>query len=94
MHPAHSGPPPLLGDYARELDRAPGFDTVDQRQYRWTRCQTTAEYLAVIGTHSDHVVLPDDARTALFDAVAAVIDSSGGSLALPYSTHLSLARAI
>jgi SAM-dependent methyltransferase len=93
MHPAHAGPPKRLGGYVGEFDRAHGFEAVEHRQYGWSREFTAGEYVALLGTHSDHIVLPENARRALFSAVEATIDRSGGILTLPYASHLSLARA-
>ena len=53
-----------------------------------------AAYVALIGTHSDHIVLEDGKRHALLAAVADAIDAAGGTLTVPYTTHLSLARAV
>jgi SAM-dependent methyltransferase len=93
MHTAYVGPPDLWGDYARELDRARGYADAEQSEYRWTRDYSAAEYVALIGTHSDHIVLDEGSRYALLAAVAEAIDTAGGTLTVPYSTHLSTARA-
>jgi hypothetical protein len=39
-------------------------------------------------------VLDDDSRRALLAAVAEAIDTAGGTLTVPYLTHLSMARAV
>jgi SAM-dependent methyltransferase len=68
------------------------FTVPETRVYRWEHDYTTAEYLALLATHSDHIVLPGGDRERLFAQVAVVIDRHGGSLRLPYATLLCLAR--
>lgn len=68
------------------------FTDVDTRVYRWSQRYTAAEYLALLGTHSDHILLPDSARELLFNGVGAAIDATGGSFELTYQTLLCLAR--
>jgi len=68
------------------------FADVDARAYRWSQRYTGAEYLALLGTHSDHILLPADAREQLFRGVSAAIDAAGGSFELEYETLLCLAR--
>ncbi len=58
----------------------------------WSQRYTTAEYVALLGTHSDHILLPDSAREVLFSGVGAAIDAAGGSFELAYQTLLCLAR--
>ena len=53
---------------------------------------TTARYLELLQTHSDHIVLTDAKRRALLDAVASVIDRHGGTLMVEYVTELWLTR--
>ena len=53
----------------------------------------TEEYLRLLRTHSDHILLPPQQRDALLDAVAGVIDRHGGTLELEYVTLLCLARS-
>jgi SAM-dependent methyltransferase len=68
------------------------FTDVDARVYDWSQQYTTDEYLALLGTHSDHILLPAPARERLFKGVAAAIDAAGGSFELTYQTLLCLAR--
>ena len=68
------------------------FTDVDTRAYQWWQRYTTKEYLALLGTHSDHILLPAPARRRLFDGVGAAIDAVGGSFELAYQTLLCLAR--
>ncbi len=95
MHPAQSATEAhqLWGDYERELDDAAGFEPEGPRRYGWTEAYTTSEYLDLIQTHSDHIVLGVEELERLLAAVGAAIESVGGSFALDYVTYLWLARA-
>jgi SAM-dependent methyltransferase len=63
------------------------------RFYRWEQSYTAAQYVALLGTHSDHLLLEPEVRARLFEAISALIDGpAGGSLELPYRSILCLAR--
>jgi hypothetical protein len=68
------------------------FTDVQARHYRWSQSYETAEYVALIGTHSDHILLPAAARERLFAAITEAIDAVGGNFELTYETLLCLAR--
>ncbi len=70
-----------------------GFTDVEARHYRWEQTYTMVDYLSLIGTHSDHIQLPQAARERLFKRIAEAIDRAGGSFALTYEALLCLARA-
>jgi SAM-dependent methyltransferase len=78
--------------YARDLDGSGLFEPVEEREYRWEQAYRRDEWLALIRTHSDHVVLPDERRAALLAAVGAAIDGLGGQVAAHYRTRAMLAR--
>lgn len=93
MHPATQASPEPWGDWEGELRAAPGFAEPDVRVYKRGHRYETDEYLRLLQTHSDHILLPPEQRDALLDAVAGVIDRHGGILELEYVTLLCLARA-
>ncbi len=96
-------PQGLMTPYAAKLEFADswreriaainGLSDPESRTYEWFETYTTAQYIALLGTHSDHITLEQELRTRLFGAVATVIDEAGGSIRLTYSTQLCLARA-
>jgi SAM-dependent methyltransferase len=79
--------------WRERIGQVDGLGAPESRTYEWTETYSTAQYIALLGTHSDHITLEQDRRTRLFGAVATVIDEAGGSLELVYSTQLCLARA-
>ena len=82
------------GAYGEDLDAEHGFEVEPVRFYHWTHEYSTAEYVRLLQTHSDHILLPEAQRVALLDAVGDVIDGAGGTLVLPHRTHLWLARRL
>ena len=79
--------------WRERINQTDGLSAPEARTYEWFETYTTAQYIALLGTHSDHITLEQDRRNRLFGAVAGVIDEAGGSLHLTYSTELCLARA-
>ncbi len=70
------------------------FADLSVRNYRWVQAYGAADYIRLIGTHSDHILLPEAAREQLFARITDAIDAVGGSFELTYETLLCLARAI
>jgi len=93
MHPAFGTPPELWGDWEDELRGAPGFGEPQIRLYSWVQQYATDDYVRLLQTHSDHILLEPKRREALLDAVGGAIDRHGGALELEYVTLLGLARA-
>jgi SAM-dependent methyltransferase len=93
MNPAHVGPSKLWGDWPGELAAAPGFEQSEIRSYDWSIAYSAARYTELLGTHSDHVLLGEEERGRLFDAITSEIEALGGQLEMAYVTDLYLARA-
>jgi ubiquinone/menaquinone biosynthesis C-methylase UbiE len=90
------GAPPQLRNATEWLKHefigSSDFTDVDARVYRWQRAYTTDEFIGLLGTHSDHITLPDAPRERLYSELRAMIDGAGGSFELTYQTLLCLAR--
>ena len=80
-----------LGDYWAE-QTGELFASAEARRYRWSHRYTSARYVDLLATHSDHIVLADADRERLFAEVGAVLDGHGGGIDLPWVTVLGLAR--
>jgi SAM-dependent methyltransferase len=93
MDPRQSLTPELRGSWEQEIDGAPRFEQPAVDEYRWTRAYGSSEYVALLGTHSDHLMLEASQRRALFAAVERLIEQHGGTVTIPYVTRLCLARA-
>ena len=71
---------------ARELTGAGRFEDVELRRFPWSKTYTTAEWVDVISTHSDHHALAGPRLDALLHAIGTALDSVGGSLEMLYET--------
>ena len=60
----------------------------------WKRTYTRDEWVQLLGTHSDHRMLPGDRRTRLHAAVGEVIDRHGGSVEVVYDVECYLSRRV
>jgi len=93
MHPSAQRRQEWWADWAAELSAAEGFEDPVSRSYRWWETYTTASYLEVISTHSDHIVLGEERLRELVSEVGEVLARHGGTLELEYVTEAWMARA-
>lgn len=92
MHPSLSPPPEPGDEWHPDLARAAGFGESATRRYERVLRYTTAEYGALLRTHSDHILLASDVRERLLERVGGVIEHHGGVLELSAPTVLCLGR--
>jgi SAM-dependent methyltransferase len=78
------------GDHAAAIRASGWFTEPEERLYRWSQVRSAESYVRLLGTHSNHRLLPDDRRAAL---QAAVLDAIGETIRIDYATRLYLARA-
>jgi SAM-dependent methyltransferase len=67
------------------------FIDVEASAFPWDIVYDRAGWIELVGTHSDHVTLPDEQRRALLAALGDAVDALGGTLTYHYSTLLVLA---
>ncbi|MDQ2749342.1 MAG: class I SAM-dependent methyltransferase [Actinomycetota bacterium] len=68
------------------------FASVRTVTYRWERTISSAEWVGLVGTHSDHLRLDAARRSTLLEALGASIDALGGTVASNYGTYCAFAR--
>jgi len=68
------------------------FEAVAGELFHWRQHYSTADLLALIATHSHHMLMPADQRERLFASVAAAVDAHGGAFDFPYVTRLWIGR--
>jgi SAM-dependent methyltransferase len=97
-HPEPSAPPIetavecALHEIIGEVDASARFGAVDVLQYPWVERYSTARYLQLLDTYSDHAVLAPAHRAPLYRAIAAAIDRRGGAIDIPYVSMAFIAR--
>lgn len=89
----YDGTRDVLGEITLEIDRSGCFGPVEVRTCPWIAEYTSATYVQLLETYSDHAVLEPSRRSHLFRAIGAAIDRRGGRIAIPYIAALHLARA-
>jgi SAM-dependent methyltransferase len=71
------------------VDETGAFGEQQVWSTQWQHDHTTSEWLDHLGTMSDHRLLPDEQRAALFGGVAEVIEGQlGGTITLHYDTRV------
>ncbi len=93
MHP-DSEPTRLTGDWEAEIDADGSFAEPLTLTFSWRRSYATDEYVGLLQTHQDHILLSDADRAVLLDAIARSIDHDGGAIELPLVTYVCLARSV
>jgi SAM-dependent methyltransferase len=81
-------------EWSQEISDAGEFAEVEVHDHPWTGRYTAEEYVRLISTHSDHVILDQGTRQRLVELVAAAINRHGGAFELGYVARVCLARAV
>jgi SAM-dependent methyltransferase len=76
-------------DHAARIRASGHFGEPEERAHRWSQVRSAESYIRLLGTHSNHRLLPDHRRAAL---QAAVRDEIGDTIRIDYVTRLYLAR--
>jgi len=79
--------------FAGEIDASGWFELAEVLRYPWTESFTTARYLELLDTYSDHALLAPERRTPLYEAIAEAIERRGGALEIRYVSLAILARS-
>ena len=90
----------LLGDrhtrlyeaIARSLRKSGQFTDIDLLTFAHEVEYSTAAWLDLASTHSDHLTLPAEENAALVGELGAVLDAAGGLLPVRYETTLVTGR--
>ncbi len=65
-----------------------------KRVVTWSRSYTSEEWVRLLGTNSNHRLLPDEQRSRLQAAVGDVIDRHGGRVDMIYDAEIFLSRRV
>lgn len=75
-----------------EIARKYGFTDIAYKLYNRTRTYRSEEYIELLGTYSDHIVLSENTRKKLFAGIKEAIDCAGGEITIYDTIDLQLAR--
>ena len=92
-HPDNAPPPAPenVADWREQIEASGLYADVSVRRHLWTVDYTADEYVAVLGTYSDHLVLPDEQRAELFSRIHTRI-ARRGSVTKTYLSILTVAH--
>jgi SAM-dependent methyltransferase len=91
MHP-DSEPSRLAGHWEAEIEAGGLFAEPIVLTFPWCRRYASHEYVGLLQTHQDHILLGDGDRAELLHAVERSIAGHGGTIELPLITYVCLAR--
>jgi len=67
----------------------------ERRSHTWTRTFPRGEYLRLLCTYSDHILMPEATRAELLERIGRLIDEEfGGEVERPYRSELVVARRL
>ena len=69
-----------------------GFVDISHAMFYRTRTFSAKEYVGLLGTYSDHIVIEEKIRTEFFQKIEETINQHGGSFTLYDTIDLQLAR--
>jgi hypothetical protein len=91
-HAANMGKPNSAGNSFERavvhLGRSGRFGPCVTQEFPWVARYTTDEYIDLLGTYSDHRILPDEQRSELHAAIATCLDARGGVIDHPFVGEL------
>jgi SAM-dependent methyltransferase len=92
-HPDNSPPPAPdeVGDWREQVEASGVYENVAIRRHLWTVEYTADEYIAVLGTYSNHLALPAAQRAELFSRIHARV-AQRGTIAKTYLSILTVAH--
>jgi len=83
----------LMAEFFNDAPNREAFTDFRGGQLDWSETYTADDYVSLLGTYGDHLTLADDVRERLFAGIGEVIERDGGTIELPYTTHLLITRA-
>jgi SAM-dependent methyltransferase len=84
----------VIAERKHEIETSGCFGRVTVRRFAWSQRYDTRQYLGLLNTYSDHLVLPEQVRTSLLQGVAEVIRRHGGFIEKPYLATLYVAQVM
>ena len=82
----------MHGPFSYEHAADYGFTDLERREFPGRRVLTADQYVALCGTHSDHLVIPEPYRTRFFDGLRQAVLEAGDRIVFEDTHILYLAR--
>jgi SAM-dependent methyltransferase len=82
----------LMNEFFNDAPDREAFTDFRGGQFDWAETYSADDYVALLGTYGDHLTLDPAIREPLFAGIKDVIRQAGGSIELPYTTHLLISR--
>ncbi len=82
----------LINDRLDQISNTKLFGKISIHKFPWEKEFTSSEYLRLLSTYSDHIILVQEIREELFAKITAIIDGNGGTLIRPWTTVLFLMK--
>ena len=76
------------------LGRSGRFGPCETEDFPWVERYSTSEYIDLLGTYSDHRILPDEQRAELHGSIAEWLDARGGIVDHPFVAELVAAQVM
>jgi SAM-dependent methyltransferase len=84
----------IIQERSSDITGSGCFGPVTIRRFPWSKTYRTKEYIGLLNTYSDHLRLSEQTRQRLFEGIAGVIDSHGGSIRKKYVSVLYVAKKL
>ncbi len=68
------------------------FGNVISKSYPYNKVYTSAKYIQLLGTYSDHIAQPEDTKQILFSKIKEAIDKHGRTITVPYEVKAYFAK--
>ena len=98
-YPFHQRKPEVPAEYTEkeaaaraEIAAKYGFTDIRYAMFTRERSFSAEEYVTLLGTYSDHIVIEEQTRRKFFDAIADAINRHGGTMVICDTLDLQLAR--
>lgn len=79
-------------EHRRKIEESGGFADLTVHRFPWSVEYSTAGFLDLLSTYSDHALLDPAVRDRLYAAITALAEARGGTVVRPFCTVLFHAR--
>lgn len=81
----------MVAEYQQDLNADPFFSEVIRKEYPWVKIYDKEEYLGLLSTFSNHMVLPEKKRDRFFKEIEAIIEAHDNKVEKYFTSVVLLA---